>query len=66
MNSEMSESRASMRAGSATAGNENANPNQSASSLLGFESGPNPFEDPGDERIFTFKDTERIRKEQER
>ena len=66
MNSEMGASRVSMSAGGARSGNENMNPNQSASSLLGFESGPNPFEDPGDERIFTFKDTERLRKERER
>ena len=62
----MSASRASISAGGARSGNENMNPNHSATSLLGFESGPNPFVDPGDERIFTFKDTERLRKERER
>lgn len=39
---------------------------QSTQSLLGFEQHPNPFADPGDDRIFTFKDEERTRKERER
>ena len=34
--------------------------------MLGFEQHPNPFKDPGDDKIFTFKDEERIRKEKER
>lgn len=37
-----------------------------ADSLNGFEHHKNPFKDPGDDEIFTFKDKERTRKEQER
>lgn len=40
--------------------------NHSSESLLGFEQHANPFKDPGDDRIFTFKDEERARKERER
>ena len=65
--SEMSESRASLNAGAAGGDGHGGGMNgQSTESLLGFESQPNPFKDPGDDRIFTFKDEERTRKERER
>ena len=58
--SELSESRASLNAGAAAA---EMNATESA---YGFDNQPNPFKDPGDDRIFTFKDEERTRKERER
>ena len=61
----MSESRASLNAGSA--GNAgDGQPNQYNRSKMGFDEEENPFKDPGDDRIFTFKDEERTRKEHER
>ena len=64
--SEISESRASLGAG-ADAHHEGAYGGaHSTNSNLGFEQHPNPFKDPGDDKIFTFKDEERTRKEKER
>ena len=62
----MSESRESLNAGAAGASGYGGMNGRSTESLLGFESQPNPFKDPGDDRIFTFKDEERTRKERER
>ena len=66
--SEMNESHASLNAGATGAeGHFGAGvTGQSTDSLMGFEQDANPFKDPGDEEIFTFKDKERARKERER
>ena len=66
--SEMNESHASLNAGATGAeGNFGAGvTGQSTDSLMGFEQEENPFKNPGDEKIFTFKDEERARKESER
>ena len=59
MTSEMSESKASMSAGGAGYGDD-------VSEMAGFENQINPFTRPSDDRIFTFKDEERTRKEREK
>ena len=67
--SEMNESRASMHVGGAAgadAAHGNTNIMEDTESHLGFEQQKNPFTDPGDDEIFTFKDKERVRKERER
>ena len=67
--SEMNESRASLGAAANGGGDphyESGAVGQGADSMHGFETQKNPFTDPGDDEIFTFKDKERIRKERER
>lgn len=61
--SEMNGSRTSLNAGGAGAYDGEHDPTESH---LGFEQMKNPFTDPGDDEIFTFKDKERVRKERER
>ena len=63
--SEMNESRASLH-GAENGPYGQGLDDQSTDSTLGFEQHRNPFKDPGDEEIFTFKDKERLRKERER
>ena len=65
MNSEMSEGRSSMGFGGAQ-GNGAGGPGMGTESQLAFENNPNPFIDPGDDRIFSFKDEERTRKEKQK
>ena len=65
----MNESRTSMNAGAAAGadvGYGNARSGYDNDSRLGFETQKNPFTDPGDEEIFTFKEKERERKDRER
>ena len=63
--SEMSESHASLNAGGPQ-NPKDGQPGQHNKKRLGFDEEENPFKDPGDDRIFTFKDEERTRKERER
>ena len=62
--SEINESHRSFQVGAETTpGKARTDQNPYMSAL---EESPNPFRDPGDEEIFTFKDKERIRKEYDR
>ena len=65
----MNESRASLQGGMAGAaeGGGLAGNSIADSGYGAYDQGHvNPFTDPGDDRIFTFKDEERTRKEHER
>lgn len=64
--SEMSESRTSLNPGAAAANDPYGANALGMESQLGYEQHVNPFVEPKDDRIFTFKDEERTRKERER
>lgn len=66
--SEMSESHASLNGGAAGAGSSDPYGDGLDSQNMGtaYEQHVNPFREPKDDRIFTFKDEERTRKERER
>ena len=64
--SEMSESRTSLNAGAGAANDPYGATGLAGDSHMGPDQHVNPFKEPKDDRIFTFKDEERTRKEHER